>query len=200
MLHIYLLSTSGGRNWAYFRSTTSGFRDTGQFSKLLYFGMKLGHWPKFQALHIYCLSTLGGEKWAYFHSTGRGFWDILDWFSKLPYLGMKLGHWAKCQILHIYHLSTPRGSKSSLFSLYRQRFSGYRLIFKIAIFGHETWPLAKMPDVAHMPSFYPRGSKLSLFSLYGHGFRDMGRFSKLPYLGMKLCHWPISARNCIYSS
>ena len=53
MLHIWSLSTSGGRNWAYFHSTGSGFRDTGRFSKLPYLGMKLAKWPKFQKLHIY---------------------------------------------------------------------------------------------------------------------------------------------------
>ena len=35
-LHIYTLSTQRGRNSAYFRSTGSGFRDTGRFSKLPY--------------------------------------------------------------------------------------------------------------------------------------------------------------------
>ncbi len=47
-LHIYIctLSTPRGRNWAYFCSTGSGFRDTGQFSKWPYLGMKLGKWPK----------------------------------------------------------------------------------------------------------------------------------------------------------
>ncbi len=54
-LHTYSLSTPGGRNWAYFRSTGSGFRDTDRFSKLPYLGMKLGNWPKFQKLHIYNL-------------------------------------------------------------------------------------------------------------------------------------------------
>ncbi len=37
------------------------FRDTGQFSKLPYLGMKLGKWPKFLKLHIYPLSTPGGR-------------------------------------------------------------------------------------------------------------------------------------------
>ena len=40
--------------------------------------------------------------------------------------------------------------------LYGQRFLRYGAIFKIAIFGHETWPLIKVPEVAHIPSFYPR--------------------------------------------
>ena len=45
----------------------------------------------------------------------------------------------------------------------------------------------KVPEVAHVPSFYPKGLKLRLyFSSAGSGFRDMGQFSNLPYLGMKL--------------
>ena len=99
-LHIYPLSTPGGRNWAYFCSTGSGFWDTGQFSKLPFLGMKLGKWPKFQKFHIYPLSTPRGRNWAYFCSMGSGFWDTGQ-FSKLPYLGMKLGHWPKFQKLHI---------------------------------------------------------------------------------------------------
>ncbi len=43
----------------------------------------------------------------------------------------------------------PRGSKLSLFLLYRHRFPRYRPIFKIAIFGHVTWQVAKVPEVAH---------------------------------------------------
>ncbi len=47
--------------------------------------------------------------------------------------------------------------------LYVQRFSRYRPIFNIAIFGHETWPLAKVPEIVHIfpklstsPKFLPR--------------------------------------------
>ncbi len=43
----------------------------------------------------------------------------------------------------------------------------YRTIFEITIFGHETWPLAKVP---HILSLYSRESKLSLFWLYGQRF------------------------------
>ncbi len=95
-------------------------------------------------------------------------------------------------------LFLSQGSKSSLFSLYRERFSRYGLIFRIAIFGHETWPLAKMPDVAHIPSFHPKGSNLSLFSLYGQRFSRYGPISKLPYLAMKLGHWPKFQKLYIY--
>ncbi len=44
----------------------------------------------------------------------------------------------------------PRGIKLNLFLLYGQRFLRYWSIFKIAIFGHETWQVAKFPEVAHI--------------------------------------------------
>ena len=58
---------------------------------------------------------------------------------------------------HLLHIPSfyPRGAKLSLFSLHGQRFPRYGPIFKIAIFGHETWPLAKVPHVAHIPSLFP---------------------------------------------
>ncbi len=84
----------------------------------------------------------------------------------------------------------PQGLKLSLFLLYGQWFPRYGPIFKIAIFGHETWPLAKVPEVAHIGSFYPRGSKLSLFLLYGQRFLIYRPIFKLPYSGMKFGHWP----------
>ena len=49
------------------------------------------------------------------------------------------------------------GTKLDLFSLYGQRFLRYRPIYKLAIFGHEAWPFAKVLEVAHILSFYPRG-------------------------------------------
>ncbi len=66
-----------------------------------------------------------------------------------------------------YTLFYPIEAKWSLFPLYRQQFPRYRPIFKIAIFGHKIWSLAKVPKAAHILFFYPRGSKLSLFLLYG---------------------------------
>ncbi len=33
---------------------------------------------------------------------------------------------------------------------------------KIAIFGHETWPLAKVPEVAHITLFLPQGFEIQL--------------------------------------
>ena len=91
----------------------------------------------------------------------------------------------------------PQGSKLSLFSLYEQRFLRYVPIFKIAIFGHDTWSLAKIPEVAHIASFYPRGN-WAYFRSTGSGLRDTGGFSKLPYLGVKLGHSPKFQKLHIY--
>ncbi len=55
----------------------------------------------------------------------------------------------------MYPLFYHRGSKLSLFSLYGQPFSRYASTFKIAIFGHETWNLQKVPEVAYGTCFYP---------------------------------------------
>ena len=77
-------------------------------------GMKLGHWSKFQKLHIYSLSTPGGQNWGYFCFTGSGSRNT-SCISKLPYLGMKLGHWQKILKLNIYPLPTPRGRNWAYF-------------------------------------------------------------------------------------
>ncbi len=86
------------------------------------------------------------RNWPYFRSTDSSLRDT-GWFSTLPHLGMKFAHWQKIQKLHIYSLSTAEASKLSPFSLYGQWFSRYSPIFKIAIFEHKTWPVAKVPEV-----------------------------------------------------
>ena len=116
----------------------------------------------------------------------------------------------------------PRGSKLSLFWLYGQAFPRYgpmgveiKLIFplraavseiradffKIAIFGHETWPLAKVPEVAHILTVTPGDRNLANFRSTCSGSRNTGRFSKLPYLGMP---WNLaigqSSRTCTFTS
>ena len=57
---------------------------------------------------------------------------------------------------YTYTAFLPQGSNLSLFSLYEQQFPRYVAIFKIAIFGHEIWPSAKVPEIAHIASFYPK--------------------------------------------
>ncbi len=71
---------------------------------------------------------------------------------------MKLNHLRGCT----YTFFLPLGVKLSLFSLYGQQFPKYGSIFKIAIFGHGTWSLAKVLEVAHIASFYPRGVEIEL--------------------------------------
>ncbi len=82
-----------------------------------------------------------------------------------------------------YTLFLARGGKFRLFLLHRQRFPRYGPIFKIVMFGHETWQVAKVPEVAHMLSFYPRGAKLSLFLLYGQRFLRYGPIFKIAIFG-----------------
>ena len=144
-LYIYSLSSPGSEINLTFalRAAVSEIRT--DFQNFHIWAWNLAIWPKCQKLHIYCLSIPEGRSRAYFHSTSSGFQDM-GRFSKLPYLGMKLGHWAKFQ--NVAHMSFyPRGSKFSLFSLYGQWFPRYRQIFKISIFGYETWPLVKVPEV-----------------------------------------------------
>ncbi len=83
-----------------------------------------------------------------------------------------------------------------LILLYGQQFPRYRPIFKIAIFGHETWPLAKVPEVAHLVSFYPRGVDISAYFCFtGSGFQDMGQFWAEPIAGVvMLLQWPFRGR------
>ncbi len=87
----------------------------------------------------------------------------------------QLGHGPRFQKFHI-HTFYPRGGgvKFRLFLLYGEWFPRYGPIFKIAIFGHETWQVAKVPEITHMLSFYPKGLKLSLFLLYGQRFPRYG--------------------------
>ncbi len=89
-----------------------------------------------------------------------------------------------------YTFSTPGGSKLSLFSLYQQWFRKCRSILKIAIFGHEIWPLAKVSKVAHIFSFYPIGSKSSLFSLYGQWLLRYWPIFKITIFGRET--WPLA--------
>ncbi len=108
-------------------------------------------------------------------------WDTSGRFSKLPYLGMKLCHWQKFQKLHLCSLSE------------------IKVIFALRPAVSEI-----QADCQHLPHLgmklgnWPKFQKLHIYSLStpeGRNwtyfwstvicFRDLGRFSKLPYLGMK---------------
>ncbi len=198
-LHIYSLATLGGRNWAYFRSTSSGFRDTGRFSKLAIFGHET--WPLATVAHTHqCTLFLPqGVEIELIFALWAAVSELRAVFQNWPYLGMKFGDWQKLH-MHTNVLSSyPKGSKLSLFSLFGQQFPRYGPIFKIAIFGHETWPLAKVPEVAHILSFLPMGSKLNLFSLYGQRFPRYGPIFKIGHIWAWNLAIGQSARSCKYT-
>ena len=82
-----------------------------------------------------------------------------------------------------------------------QWFPRYRPIFKIAIFGHETWPLAKVPEVAHTGYTLfstPWGRNWAYFRSMGSGFRDTDGFSKFAFKGMTLSYWPQFQKSRIF--
>ena len=116
---VYSLSTPRCRNWSYFRSTGSGFRDKHRFSKLPYFFHET--WPlKFS------LSSLYGHQCPRYGP----FFKIAIFVA----WNLSIGQSARSctYTLFLYH-----GVELSLFLFYGQRFTRYRPIFKIVIFGHE---------------------------------------------------------------
>ena len=68
----------------------------------------------------------------------------------------------------------------------------------MVIFGHETWPLAKLQKLYINSLSTPRGRNWAYFYSTGSIFWDMRSFSKLPYLGMKLGHWQ-NFQKCTYT-
>ena len=73
----------------------------------------------------------------------------------------------------------------SLLSLYGQHFLRYGPIFKIAIFGNETWPQEKVQEIAHTVSFYPMGLKWSLIfknSIFGHESCQVAKVSEVAHI------------------
>ena len=179
-----LLLPQGDLNWAYFHSTPSGSRDKGQFSKLQYLGMKLGHWPKFQKLHIYCLYTPVGLKLG----------TLIAYFSRYGRFSMKLGNWPKFQKLHIqYTVSLPRGwvKIELIFALWPAISEIWAHFQNCHIWA---WNLAvgqSARSCTYTPSLRQGVKILSLFSLYRQRFRRYKEIFKIAiYLGMTLGHCP----------
>ncbi len=175
-LQIYSLFTTEGRN-SCFNSTCRSFRDTDWFSKLQHLGMKLVHQQKFQKLCICSLSTPSSRNWAYIFALWAEIWSE----NQNCHMGMKLAmatckrsrNCSYCDAVCFY----PRVSKLSFpfflsFYCYYffysrgclgwQWFLRYRLIFKIAIFGHATWPLAKSSRSYRCSLFLPQGIEIEL--------------------------------------
>ena len=123
-------------------------------------------------------TTPGGRNWACFHSTGSGFWDTGQ-FSKLPYLGMKLVTVKRSRSC-TYTLFQPQRVEFELLFALRAAvsvFSKYGQIFKVVIFGHEIWTLAKVPEVAHTLYKVPWVPNFTPFCFTYDHFQDIGNFS-----------------------
>ncbi len=135
------------------------FSRYGPIFKLAIFGHDTWPLAKFQKLHIDSLSTPGGRNWACFHSIISGFGDTGQLFSKLPYLGM-------IPEAHILSFS-PSGRNWAYFHSAASGFGDTAQISKLPL---GPWPVAKVPEAAHILLFYTRGSKLGLFSLYREPF------------------------------
>ena len=146
-----ILSTPGGRNWAYFGFTGSGFWDTGRFSKFPYLGMKPDHWPKCRKLHIYPLSTPRGRNWAYFRSTGSGFRDMSRFF-KIAIFGHET--WPSAKVPTVAHILSfyPRWSKLSYFRSMGRGFRDTGRFFNFPIWARNL-VICQVQKVAHIPSF-----------------------------------------------
>ncbi len=117
--------------------------------------MKLGHWPKLQKFHIYSLSTPRGRNWAYFRSMGSGFRHT----GRLSKLGMKLGHVGQISRSCRYTPFLPQRIEIELLFALRAAVSKIRAIFKIAIYGYDTWPLARSCTYTR---FLPQGVEIEL--------------------------------------
>ena len=148
--HIHSLSNTGRRNWAYFHSMGSGFRDNGCFSKLPNF------WPRNLTIGQnsrsgrYTLFLTQGLEIELIFALRAAVSEVLADFQNFHI-------WAGIpEVAHTLSFS-PREPKLSLFLLYGQHFPRYGPIFKLAIFWHETWQVTKVPEVEHVCSFYTRG-------------------------------------------
>ncbi len=147
----------------------------------------LSHSQKCQKLYKYSLSTLWGRNWAYFCSTDKGFQDT-GWFSKLLYLGMKLGHWPKFQKLDMYSLPTHVGRNWIIFALWTAVSEIRADCQNCHIWA---WNLAlgqSATSCTYTLFLLQGGGNWAYFCSIGSSFWDKDRFSKLPYLGIKL--WP----------
>ncbi len=186
------LFTPEGRHWDYFRAPGKGF-DFHNFHIWWKPGIckkiqKSCTWTLFigkSSRHCtYTLSTIWGPNWACFRSMDRGFRDA-GRFSKLPYLGMNLITGRK---LYIHSVSTP-GVKIGLmfFCILWAAVSEIWADFQNCHIWAWDLPWTKFQKL-HIHAIPQRVSLISLYT--GSGFQDMGRFSKLSYLGMKF-DWPL---------
>ncbi len=98
-------------------------------------------------------------------------------------------------------MATGKSSRSCIYLFFLPYGVEIELIFVLETatsetrtdFGHETWLLAKAPEVADTYSFYPEGLKLSLslpYLLYGQQFRRYMPIFKISIFGHEI--WPLA--------
>ncbi len=132
--------------------------------KLLYIHLSLATVP--EVAHILSFYSTR-SKWSLLSALLAAVSEILGHFQNYHIWAWNLATGKRFRSC-TYTLFLPKGSELSLFSLHGQRFPTYGPFFKIAIFGHESWPLTKDPEVAHILPFHPKGVEIRLiFALWG---------------------------------
>ena len=136
----------------------------GEIFKISIFGHEIWSLAKVPEVeHILSFYSMW-SKWSLIFALWAVVSDIKAHFQNCHIWAWNLATGKRSRVSHMLAFYS-RGSKLSLFSLYGQRFLRYGPICKIATFGHETWPLVKVPEVAHTLSFYPMGQIELIFAL-----------------------------------
>ncbi len=144
--HIYSPSKRRAQNWVHSHSMDRCFWDIWAWSPevahILFLTQRVA------TELIFFLRALVSEIWVNFLTCYIWIWNLA------------VGQSARSCI---YTLFLPQGVEIGVIFALRAVIFDIAPIFKIAIFGHETWPLAKEPKGTHIPYFYPKMLKLSLF-------------------------------------
>ncbi len=157
---------------------------------MAYLDMKLGHRQKFQKLNIHCLWSLGVENELNIFALQPAVSEIWADFWNLPYyIYVRHKAWSLTKDPDVAHVLAfyPQGVEIELiFTLQAVvseiwgDFQNYRIYLGMTLHWQKIQKL-------HIYPFLPAGGQnWAHFCSTGSGFWDVGQFSKLPYLGMKL--------------
>ncbi len=161
-LHIISPFYTKGSKLAYFHSKGSPFRD----SKLLYVGIKLGRWQKFQnCTYTLVLPPSPGVEIELIFTLRAAASEIHCDFQNCHILAWNFLVTDKRSGSCTYSPSTPGGRNWTYFLFYGQQFTRYRQFFKIAIF--RAWNLAIDQSFRSCTYtvFLPQGVEIKLISL-----------------------------------
>ena len=117
---------------------------------------------------IFDLRAEISEIWADFQSCHIWAWNlVIGQSSRSCIYTLFLPQWVEIELTQRYRSFTytlvlSPGSKWSLTFALRAAVSKIRSDFKVAIFGHETWSLTKVSEVAHIIPKVPPESQISL--------------------------------------